>query len=260
VKHEKDEPPVTLTPEQHKLYHDKMADVPEEAVKAALRDYPRSMFSHLTPDDMLGYATIGGMEGVATFDPEKGAPLRTWVFYSALHKLLENVRADTKRYAKVIAMLRAKHILHLQHTGGSLIEMGVDGTDEINAKLHGVSDGFYARTALEMAAAEPPHDANPEEVVGVREAAAWAGNVTRKVVSSLEPEEASMLDEHFAKEKKPLTQIAAEMGLPRSKYRTFVRDFDLLLAKVGKRLRANGMKGLPVWIPAISGSALSPEE
>ncbi len=49
------------------------------------------------------------------------------------------------------------------------------------------------------------------------------------------------------------------MGVGKPQYRNFVRHFDRLIEVMGMRLMALGMKGMPVWLPDVSGTALGSE-
>ena len=246
--------PVTLTPEQEELF-ETVADVPDEAVVAVLRGHG-TLLRHLEPDELRSLALVGAKEGIVSHEEEKG-PLRKWVFFKALHKVLEHARDECKRNEKVLALVRAQAIVHWAHYHET-VEIGVDDEATLTTKLHDASSGFYGRIALEMAAAEPPRDSNAEEDLGLRRAAAWAGKALEAGLGSLTPRERSILEESFRKEK-PLTMIAAELGVAKPQYRTFVRDYDRLLVTLGRRLHALGMTGMPVWLPDVSGAPLGSE-
>jgi DNA-directed RNA polymerase specialized sigma24 family protein len=246
--------PTTLTPEQEALFEG-VSDVPAEAASAALREHG-ALLRHLTEDEVLSLAVIGGMEATASHKAEAG-PLRQWVFFGALHRVLDNARAEHKRHAKVLALVRAAAALHWSGFAEA-VEIG-DEEAELRDKLHAASDGFYAQAALRMAAAaEPPDSSDAEEELGLRRAAAWAGDALRAALEGLTPQERWILEQHF-RAKQPLTTIAAELGVKPSQYRTFVRDFHRLLGTLGGRLRTLGMKEMPAWWPEVSGTALGRE-
>jgi DNA-directed RNA polymerase specialized sigma24 family protein len=243
-----------LTAEQEKLF-ESVADVCDEAVAAALREHG-PLLRHLTLDEVRSLAVIGGKEAMASHDEEKG-PLRRWAFFKALHKVLDHARDENKRDAKVIALVRATAMIYWARFTET-VEIGADDEATLTAKLHGASNGFYGHAALKMVAAEPAVAPDAEEDLGVRRAAAWAGEALRAVMGSLTAQERTMIEWRF-REKKPLTVIAVEMGVEKPQYRTFVRDFDRLIEVMGTRLMALGMKGMPVWLPDVSGTALGSE-
>jgi DNA-directed RNA polymerase specialized sigma24 family protein len=249
-----DAAPIVLTAEQETLF-ESVADVCDEAVAAALRDHG-PLLRHLTPDELRSLAVIGGKEAMASHDEDKG-PLRRWAFFKALHKVLDHARDESRRDAKVIALVRATALVHWARFTET-VEIGVDDEATLTGKLHGASNGFYGHAALKMVAAEPAAGSDAEEDLGVHRAAAWAGEALRTVMGSLAPEERAILERHF-REKKPLTVIALEMGVEKPQYRSFVRHFDRLIEIVGTRLMALGMKGMPVWLPDVSGTALGSE-
>jgi DNA-directed RNA polymerase specialized sigma24 family protein len=247
-------PPILLTAEQEKLF-ESVADVCDEAVAAALREHG-PLLRHLTLDEVRSLAVIGGKEAMASHDEEKGS-LRLWTFFKALHKVLDHARDENRREAKVIALVRATAMVHWARFTET-VEIGVDDEATLTGKLHGASNGFYGHAALKMVAAEPQVAPDAEEDLGLHRAAAWAGEALRVVVGSLTTQERAILERHF-REKKPLTVIAVEMGLDKPQYRNFVRNFDRLLEIMGTRLMALGMKGMPVWLPDVSGTVLGSE-
>jgi DNA-directed RNA polymerase specialized sigma24 family protein len=245
--------PTRLTPEQEALFEG-VSEVPAEAASAALREHG-ALLRHLTQEEVLSLAVIGGMEATASHRAEAG-PLRQWVFFGALHRILDSARAEHKRHAKVLALVRAAAAVHWSGFVEG-VEIG-DEEAELRDKLHAASDGFYAHAALRMAAADLPDSSDAEEELGLRRAAAWAGDALRAAIETLTPEERWILEQHF-RAKHPLTQIAAELGVTPSQYRTFMRDFHRLLGRLGRRLRTLGMKEMPPWWPEVSGTALGRE-
>ncbi len=245
--------PPTLTPRQRARF-DEVADVPEKAVPAAIKHYGRRTFRHLSDKAMLSTAVVAVMEAAASYNPTKGSTYRGWAFFSAIRALLEEARDESKRYGRVVAVLRAGLMVHAAQVD-ERIEIGVDGVDELTAKLHRASDGFYARALLELSASDPPVVSDAEEDRALHEAAVWAGEVLRKALAAFNPPQRTVLHQHFA-ERKPLTEIAAQMGVPAPRYSTFVRRFHELIAAVGVRLRELGMIELPPWSSELSGTAL----
>jgi DNA-directed RNA polymerase specialized sigma24 family protein len=247
-------PPPTVTPQQRARFDDEVADVPAKAVAAAVKHYGRRTFRQLSDKAMLSTATLAVIEAAATFDPAKGSTYRDWTFFSAIRALLEEARDEDKRYGRVLAVLRAGLTIHAAYVE-ERIEIGVDGEDELNAKLGRASDGFYARALLDLAASDPPVVSDAEEDQILREAAVWAGDVLRRALASFDEAQRTLLDLHFAL-RKPLTTIAAEMGVPAPQHRTFFRRFHQLISEVGVRLRELGMIELPPWSSELSGTAL----
>jgi DNA-directed RNA polymerase specialized sigma subunit len=246
-------PPPTVTPEQRARF-DEVADVPAVAVRVAVKHYGRRTFQRLEDDAMLSTATLAVMEAAATYDPAKGSGYRDWAFFSAIRALLEEARDEAKHYARVLAVLRAGLTVHAAHVE-ERIEIGVDGEDELSAKLGRASDGFYARSLFELAASDPPVVSDAEEDQILHEAAVWAGDVLRKVLATFQEGQRTLLELHFAR-RKPLTKIAAEMAIKTVHRRTFYRHFHQLISEVGVRLRELGMIELPPWSSELSGTAL----
>jgi DNA-directed RNA polymerase specialized sigma subunit len=168
----------------------------------------------------------------------------------------EEARDEHKHYGRVLAVLRAGLTIHAVHVD-ERIEIGVDGVDELTAKLDRAGDGFYARALLELAASDPPVVSDAEEDLALHEAAMWAGDVLRKALASFDDAQRNVLALRFTK-RKSLREIATQMGVPPPRYSTFVRRFHDLIAAVGVCLRELGMIDLPPWSSDLSGTALGP--
>jgi DNA-directed RNA polymerase specialized sigma24 family protein len=252
--------PPTLTLDQRRRF-DSEPDIPGEAVAYALKAYGQRMFRHLepdAPDELLSIAVIGAMEAAATYKPQKGSPFSEWAFFGALHAVLQNARGAVRKNAKLSAFVRATLMVFVKQYRES-IAIGVDGEEEIRAKIRDSGDAFYGRVVVAVAASNPPVATDAEEQLGLCEAASWAGRALRKIVGDLTSEERELLTLHFSQHT-PLKHIAAARGLEGDgPYRAFVRRFERLLSTLGKRLAALGVTEMPPWLSEVSGSVLGSE-
>jgi DNA-directed RNA polymerase specialized sigma24 family protein len=245
--------PVKLTAEQRALFKG-VSDAPSEAAIAALREHS-TLLRHLTADEVLSLAVIGGMEATASHRSAAGS-LRQWVYFGALHRVLDSARAEHKRQAKIVTLTDATTLVHWR---GLALAVEADNQEPpLSDKPHTAPDNFDGHAALRMTAAEPLAPSDAEEELERRREAAWAGNALRTAMKTLPLEQRWILERHF-RAKQPLAKIAAHKGVKPPQYRTFVRDFRRLLATLEKHLRALGMTEMPEWSPDISGSALGGE-
>ena len=244
-------PAPALTPEQRGRFDDEPG-LAEEAVAAALSAMGPARFRHLSRDELLSIASIGAMEAATTFDPTRGDTYRTWGFFAALHAVLEGAREEQRRYAKVIALIRASAMVYFAETDVG-VEVGVDTEASVKEKLHGFTNPLLG-LALAAVAAAKPETGGQDELIE-REAAARAGDALREVLQDLTADERRMIELRFVEEK-TLAEVAAAMGVHARGYRTFVRRYHELLASLREGLSARGIREMPPWIEEVSGHTL----
>jgi DNA-directed RNA polymerase specialized sigma24 family protein len=244
-------PPPKLTPAQRKLFDDEPG-LAEEAVGAVFKELGAASFRQFSWEEMVSIATLGALEATATFDPAAGTTYRTWGFFAAVHKVLQSRRQDHTQYAKAKALLYANALLYFGSASAG-IALGVDTDASLWGKLHGFTNPVLGLALLEVAAHEPT--VGGEHEIVEREAAARAGDALRQVLSGLGSDERTMIEMHFG-ERKPLTEVAAAMGVDKQGYRTFVRRFHEVLATLREGLARRGMREMPPWREDASGRAL----
>lgn len=245
-------PPPPLTPAQRALF-EKEPGLAEEAAEAGRRALGTASFLHLSWEEMVSIATIGALEATVTWNPTAGSSYRTWGFFAALHAVLDAGRVEHQRYAKTRALLRASAMAFFAQAEVG-IDLGVDTEASLTDKLHGFSNSVVGLAMLEVAAARPT--TGGEDEVAELEAAARAGDALREVLPEVGSDERRMLELRFG-EQRPLTEVAAVMGVDARGYRTFVRRFHAVVAALREGLEKRGIRELPPWREAVSGRALA---
>lgn len=176
-----------------------------------------------------------------------------WAFFAAVHALIESVREENKRYARQMTMLRARVLSYFAETDVG-VELGVDTEATIAEKLHGMTDPVLGLALAEIATAKTTTGGEDERVE--LEAAALAGDALRQVLPPAGSEERRMLEMHFV-EQRPLTEVAAAMGVDAHGYSSFVRRFHGVLASLRDGLAKRGIKERPPWREEVSGHVLA---
>jgi RNA polymerase sigma factor (sigma-70 family) len=241
-----------LTPAQWDLYNGE-PDLPTKVAAAAVKAMGEVAFRHLSWDDLSQIAAVGVLEATASFDPTRGGEYERYAFFSALGVVLDSARTEHERYTKARALVRASALIYFRDTQ-LVMEIGCETEESITAKLHGYTSTTVARAMLEVASMKPT--TGGVEEAEERRAAARAGEALRAVMPAPGSVERRVLEMHFGLGM-PLTEIAAEMGVDGTGYRTFVRRFHDVLEGMGEGLAARGIRERPAWMQGVSGRALA---
>jgi DNA-directed RNA polymerase specialized sigma subunit len=254
VRRREDADEAALTRAQRALL-DAEPDLPERAARAAVRSYGEARFCHLSWEERIAIAALGVLEATRRYDPSRGQTYRDWAFFAGVNRLLDAGREERAAYAKARALVRAAALSHFAEAQPR-VEIGVDTTESLAAKLAAFSDPLVGHALMALAVA-PLSEGGEEELVE-REAAARAAEALRAALPPPGTEERRMLELHFVK-RAPLTEVAASLGVPEPGYRTFVRRFQEVLAALRRRLREGGIDELPPWREDVGGAPLGPE-
>jgi RNA polymerase sigma factor (sigma-70 family) len=241
-----------LTPAQRALF-ESAPGLAEEAAHVAVRGAGEARFRHLSWEEMVSIATIAAMEATTTFDPAGGESYRTWAFFSAVCKVIDAGREESRRYAKVKAAIRANAMVYFGRVAAGEVEIGVDTEASLTDKLYAVTNPVIGLALLEAAVSRQV--AGEEDEVAEVDAAARAGEALRQALPAEGTDERRMLELHFV-QRKPLAEVARDMGVDARGYRTFLRRFDQVLAGIRDGLLRRGIAEMPPWREDVSGRPL----
>jgi DNA-directed RNA polymerase specialized sigma24 family protein len=238
-------PPFGLTPDQRDWYESLVPEVPEEAVAQIIYEW---RCTHLE-EDLLQEAYLGTAKGIRTFDGTKG-PLRSWVFFSALHAALAVVRRERRHGGDrvvgritdgLIEFCKGEH-----HAPGVMGELEGDRSALTEFRSRAAAAAFVA-----VGVHEVPGGGGDAEMVARLTAERCAAALAR-AVGDLSERRLELLRLCFADDRsvKDAAVARGEKG-----YRTELAEFHRTVNLVAARLAGMGFHERPPF-PAEAGGTI----
>jgi RNA polymerase sigma factor (sigma-70 family) len=238
--------PFGFSPDEQERYDQFVPAIPNEVVAQLLREYR----CDTQKEDLLQEAYIGAARGVRTFDESKGASLRTWVFFSALHAAQSLLRGE-KRQSRIVqamwsaAMERCKHMNRSFETWTDTPEMNRTALTEHRSEID-------AAAYVGIAIAEPA-SGGIDEIVHRETARQCAAGLTQ-ILGDLPARRLQLLQLRFGNDLsvKEAAVLRGEKG-----YRAELVEFHRVVDLVSARMHGLKFEGLPPFPQELRGTLLA---
>lgn len=236
-----------FTPDEQERYDALVPAIPTEVVAQLLREYPRATGQK---EDLLQEAYIGAARGVRTFDPSKGAVLRTWVFFSALHAAQTLLRGE-KRQSRVVQKMWSAVMERCKKMSPSFDTW--NDTPEMNrAALTSHVSEIDAAAYVGLAIAEPS-TGGVDDVVHSETARQCAAGM-KQILGELPTRRLQMLQLCFGND---LSVKEAAVRRGEKGYRAELLEFHRVVDLVGARMHGLKFDELPPFPPELRGTLLA---